>query len=152
AHRRSVERVRSRKLESAALSSRHCVGAGTAWRDCSSLGRNSPAAAKERARMSSYILRRLLYAIPIVIGVNIITFVLFFFVNSPDQVARNHLDRKRATLADVEKWKREHGYDLPYFYNRGWQQTAVREIKASGWAEFGALPQGTSRVSFELPD
>src|SRR5262245_14999589 len=99
--------------------------------------------------MSSYILRRLLYALPIVLGVNVITFILFFFVNSPDQIARNHLDRKRATLVDVERWKREHGYDVPYFYNPGWQQTTVREIKASGWVDLSALPKGRSRLSVD---
>ena len=38
--------------------------------------------------MIAYIMRRLLYAIPILIGVNIITFGLFFLVNTPDDMAR----------------------------------------------------------------
>ena len=38
--------------------------------------------------MISYILRRIIYALPILIGVNIITFVLFFVVNTPDDMAR----------------------------------------------------------------
>ena len=38
--------------------------------------------------MLAYILRRVLYAIPILIGVNLITFVLFFVVNTPDDMAR----------------------------------------------------------------
>ncbi|MDH5570990.1 MAG: ABC transporter permease, partial [Gammaproteobacteria bacterium] len=33
--------------------------------------------------MFAYILRRILYAIPILIGVNLLTFSLFFVVNSP---------------------------------------------------------------------
>ncbi|MDP7554697.1 MAG: ABC transporter permease, partial [Nitrospinota bacterium] len=41
--------------------------------------------------MLNYIIRRSLYAIPILLGVNIITFVLFFVVNTPDQMARLHL-------------------------------------------------------------
>ena len=101
--------------------------------------------------MTAYIIRRLLYAVPIVIGVNVITFVLFFFVNSPDQVARNHLDRRRATLADIENWKREHGYHLPYFYNAGWEQETARDIRASGWLSLSALPQGGARLKLELP-
>ena len=32
--------------------------------------------------MIGYIIRRLLYAIPILIGVNLLTFVLFFFVTT----------------------------------------------------------------------
>ena len=35
--------------------------------------------------MIQYIIRRFLYAIPLLIGVNILTFVLFFVVNSPDR-------------------------------------------------------------------
>jgi peptide/nickel transport system permease protein len=41
--------------------------------------------------VTAYIVRRLLYAIPILIGVNLITFVLFFVVNSPDDMARMQL-------------------------------------------------------------
>ena len=44
--------------------------------------------------MLSYIIRRLLYAIPILIGVNIITFSLFFMVNTPNDMARMHLGEK----------------------------------------------------------
>jgi hypothetical protein len=47
--------------------------------------------------VSAYIIRRLLYAIPILIGVNLITFVLFFVVNSPDDMARMQLGDKRVT-------------------------------------------------------
>jgi peptide/nickel transport system permease protein len=67
--------------------------------------------------MISYIIRRLLYAIPILIGVNIITFTLFFVVNSPDDMARVHLGIKRVTPDAVKKWKEEHGYDKPLLYN-----------------------------------
>ena len=38
--------------------------------------------------MAAYLLRRLLYAIPILIGVNLLTFALFFVVNTPDDMAR----------------------------------------------------------------
>lgn len=67
--------------------------------------------------MISYILRRVLYAIPILIGVNLITFVLFFMVNSPDDMARMHLGVKRVTPEAIEKWKVEHNYDKPLVYN-----------------------------------
>lgn len=67
--------------------------------------------------MIAYIIRRLLYAIPILIGVNIITFTLFFVVNSPDDMARVHLGVKRVTPEAVQKWKEEHGYDKPLLYN-----------------------------------
>jgi peptide/nickel transport system permease protein len=74
-----------------------------------------------------YIIRRLLYAIPILIGVNLLTFALFFFVNSPDDMARVHLGGKRVTPEAIVKWKADHGYDIPKFYNaerQGAQQFA----------------------------
>ena len=75
--------------------------------------------------MLAYLLRRLLYAIPILIGVNFITFALFFVVNSPDDMARMQLGGKRVTLEAVAKWKAERGYDKPLFVNAGVQGTAV---------------------------
>ena len=67
--------------------------------------------------MTAYIVRRLLYAVPILIGVNLITFALFFVVNTPDDMARMHLGVKRVTPEAIERWKRERGYDLPLFWN-----------------------------------
>jgi len=69
--------------------------------------------------MLAYILRRTLYAIPILIGVNLITFVLFFVVNTPDDMARMHLGQKRVTSEAINQWKTEHGYDKPLLINRG---------------------------------
>jgi len=68
--------------------------------------------------MLAYIVRRALYAIPVLIGVNLLTFVLFFVVNTPDDVARMHLGVKRVTPEAIEQWKQEHGYDQPLLYNR----------------------------------
>jgi peptide/nickel transport system permease protein len=67
--------------------------------------------------MFAYLLRRLLYAIPILIGVNLITFALFFVVNTPDDMARMQLGVKRVTPEAIEKWKAERGYDKPLFVN-----------------------------------
>jgi peptide/nickel transport system permease protein len=67
--------------------------------------------------MGSYLLRRLFYALPILIGVNLITFALFFFVNSPDDMARLALGGKHVTPEAVQKWKADKGYDRPRFYN-----------------------------------
>jgi peptide/nickel transport system permease protein len=67
--------------------------------------------------MISYILRRLLYALPILIGVNIITFVLFFVVNTPDDMARMQLGQKHISEAAINKWKEERGYDKPILWN-----------------------------------
>ncbi len=68
--------------------------------------------------MGAYITRRILYAIPLLIGVNLITFALFFTVNSPDDVARMHLGQKRVNPEQIETWKQERGYDKPLLYNQ----------------------------------
>ncbi len=76
--------------------------------------------------MGAYILRRLLYAIPILIGVNLLTFALFFVVNTPDDMARLQLGAKHVTPEAIERWKVEHGYDKPLLLN----------AKAEGAAQF----------------
>ena len=67
--------------------------------------------------MLAYIIRRILYAIPILIGVNLITFMLFFMVNTPDDMARSQLGAKQITPQMIEAWKAEKGYDKPLFIN-----------------------------------
>jgi peptide/nickel transport system permease protein len=67
--------------------------------------------------MSHYLLRRLFYAVLILIGVNLITFVLFFKVNTPDDMARMQLGAKRVTPAAIAKWKADRGYDQPLVWN-----------------------------------
>ncbi len=74
--------------------------------------------------MRAYILRRLLYAIPILIGVNLLTFVLFFVVNSSDEMARMQLGEKRVTPEAIESWKRERGYAKPLLFNEAAQGMA----------------------------
>ena len=67
--------------------------------------------------MTQYILRRILYAFPILLGVNILTFVLFFVVNSPDDMARLQLGQKHVTQQAIDNWKHQHGYDLPLLWD-----------------------------------
>ncbi len=67
--------------------------------------------------MLSYIFRRIFYTLPILIGVNLITFVLFFVVNTPDDMARMQLGIKYVTPEAIEKWKVERGYDKPLLFN-----------------------------------
>jgi peptide/nickel transport system permease protein len=67
--------------------------------------------------MLDYVLRRVFYAIPILLGVNLLTFALFFMVNTPDDMARIHLGVKHVTPESIAGWKAEHGYDKPLFYN-----------------------------------
>lgn len=68
--------------------------------------------------MFSYLLRRLLYAPLIIFGVMLLTFVLFFVVQSPEVSARNVLG-KRATPKTVADWLHKRGYDKPLFLNTG---------------------------------
>ena len=75
--------------------------------------------------MLAYLLRRLLYALPILIGVNLITFALFFIVNTPDDMARMQLGVKRVTPEAIAKWKAERGYDKPLFINEASSGSAV---------------------------
>jgi len=67
--------------------------------------------------MMHYLFRRLLYAIPILMGINILTFALFFMVNTPDDMARMQLGQKNVSPIAIEQWKVERGYNLPLFYN-----------------------------------
>ena len=67
--------------------------------------------------MITYIVRRTLYAIPILIGVNLIVFLLFFVVSSPDQMAGRILGEKNITDEDIDNWKKQNGYHLPLWFN-----------------------------------
>jgi len=67
----------------------------------------------------AYIIRRIFYALPILIGVNLLTFWLFFYINSPDDIARSQLGDRHVTEQAVQNWKRAHGYDKPLMYNSG---------------------------------
>ncbi len=67
--------------------------------------------------MIAYLIRRILYALPILVGVNLLTFALFFVVNTPDDMARMQLGIKRVTPDAIEKWKGQHGYDKPLLFN-----------------------------------
>ncbi|HPR07602.1 MAG TPA: ABC transporter permease [Denitromonas sp.] len=69
--------------------------------------------------MWAYLVRRLMYALPILMGVNLLTFALFFVVNTPDDMARMQLGVKRVTPEAIERWKVERGYDKPLFFNEG---------------------------------
>lgn len=67
--------------------------------------------------MINYLFRRLVYTLPILFGINLLTFVLFFMVNTPDDIARMHLGQKHVNQQEVDDWKVAHGYDLPSFVN-----------------------------------
>jgi len=74
--------------------------------------------------MTAYLLRRLGYAVLILIGVNLLTFFLFFTVNTPDDMARLNIGGKRVTQEQIDKWKAERGYDRPLYWNAAETGTA----------------------------
>lgn len=76
--------------------------------------------------MFRYILRRLGYGVLILIGVNLLTFFLFFTVNTPDDMARLNIGGKRVTQDQIDKWKGERGYDRPLYFNA--QEQGARQI------------------------
>ncbi len=67
--------------------------------------------------MIGYIIRRVLYAIPILIGVCFITFFLFYMTISPQDLARRNLSAKNPTQQQIKAWEIQHGYNKPK-----WQQ------------------------------
>jgi peptide/nickel transport system permease protein len=67
--------------------------------------------------MIGYLIRRIGYGLLILVGVNLLTFFLFFTVNTPDDMARLNIGGKRVTQEQIEKWKSERGYDKPLYWN-----------------------------------
>ena len=52
--------------------------------------------------MIRYLLRRIGYGFLILIGVNLLTFMLFFTVNTPDDMARLNIGGKRVAAEAVQ--------------------------------------------------
>lgn len=108
--------------------------------------------------MIYYIIRRVLYAFPILLGVNLITFVLFFIVNSPDDMARAHLGQKYIQQEAIQQWKIQHGYDQPLFYNseahglKTWTQTLFfqKSLKLFSF-NFGFSDSGRN-ISYDISE
>ena len=66
--------------------------------------------------MLSYILRRLLYTVPVLFGVLLFTFVLFYATQTPDDIARRALQQK-ATPENIARFIHERGLDKPKYLN-----------------------------------
>jgi peptide/nickel transport system permease protein len=64
--------------------------------------------------MLNYLIRRLLYAVPILLGVIFLTFVLFRVVNTPEHAAINALGPKSSVEARTA-WIVNNGRDLPLY-------------------------------------
>ncbi|MCK5255595.1 MAG: ABC transporter permease [Deltaproteobacteria bacterium] len=107
--------------------------------------------------MIAYIIRRSLYAIPIIAGVNIIIFFLFFYVNSPDDMARKILGEKNITQEAIENWKMEHNYQFPLFINS--QEKGISKLsqtiffkKSIGlfWFDFGKSDRNNIDIAYQI--
>ncbi len=68
--------------------------------------------------MFAYLIRRLLYMVPILFGVMLFTFLLFNVVNKPEIMALNILGPK-ADEQTIATWLHNRGYDKPLFFNTG---------------------------------
>ena len=99
--------------------------------------------------MIAYLTRRILYALPILLGVNLLTFALFFVVNTPDDMARMQLGVKRVTADAIEQWKIQRGYDKPLLLNNAasgankftdtifWEKSASMFVLDFGYSDDG---------------
>lgn len=67
--------------------------------------------------MIRYLIRRVLYGALVLLGVNLLTFTLFFAVNTPDNMARLAIGGKHVTEEAIADWKSARGYDKPLFWN-----------------------------------
>ena len=67
--------------------------------------------------MAAFILRRVLYGFFILVGVNLLTFVLFFTISTPDDMARLNIGGKYITQQQIDDWKIQKGYDKPLLWN-----------------------------------
>ena len=74
--------------------------------------------------MLNYVLRRVGYGMLILAGVNLLTFFLFFTVNTPDDMARLNIGGKRVSQEQIDKWKAERGYDKPLYWDASRSGTA----------------------------
>jgi peptide/nickel transport system permease protein len=82
--------------------------------------------------MLTFTVRRLLYGLLVLLGVNLATFFLFFTVNTPDDMARLNIGGKRVTPELIQKWKAERGYDKPLYVNEA-KQGSERYTETIFW-------------------
>jgi peptide/nickel transport system permease protein len=63
--------------------------------------------------MLNYVFRRILYAIPTLIGVSLLTFALFYLTTPPEVLARRNISTKNPSPAQIQQWLKDHNYDKP---------------------------------------
>jgi len=107
--------------------------------------------------MAAYIIRRLLFSIPILIGVNLLVFMLFFLVNTPDDMARQALGDKASQPEQLKRWKIAHGYQYPKFWNRNASGTKkvsqtifYQKSLRMFWGDFGRTDMTMEPISRDI--
>lgn len=100
--------------------------------------------------MFAYLVRRILFSLPIVLGVMLLTFLLFFVVQSPEAMARRVLGPKASPQA-VQTWLTNRGYDKPLMWaprkeGQSWSEYFV----AGEWKKSLFVTQMTRLATFDL--
>lgn len=96
--------------------------------------------------MLAYLIRRLFFSVPIVFGVMLVTFFLFFVVQSPSAMARRILGPK-ATPQAVENWLHNRGYDKPLLVNNRAGEAVYDTLFVSQMKRLVTFDLGNSDVS-----
>ncbi len=82
--------------------------------------------------MTTYIIRRLLYTIPIVFGVLLLTFVLFTLVGGDISI---EIAGKNATQETIDEIREEYGLNKPLFLS--WDSQFINHFKNALTFDFG---------------
>ena len=82
--------------------------------------------------MTTYIIRRLLYTIPIVFGVLLLTFVLFTLVGGDISI---EIAGKNATPETIKEIREEYGLNKPLFLS--WDSQFINHFKSALTFDFG---------------
>jgi len=82
--------------------------------------------------MTAYIIRRLLYTIPIVFGVLLLTFVLFTLVGGDISI---EIAGKGATQETIDEIREEYGFNKPLFL--AWDSQFINHFKSALTFDFG---------------
>ena len=100
--------------------------------------------------MIGYIFRRIVYGFFILLGVNALTFALFFAVNTPDDMARLSIGGRYVTQQAIDSWKKERGYDVPLIFNSAAEGTGTSGSRTPAAVSIPKLRKGRPRL-WRLP-
>lgn len=94
--------------------------------------------------------------VPILIGINLIVFLLFFMVNTPHDMARQALGEKAGEVA-LNNWMQSRNYHYPYFLNTAESGTEMvtktifyKKSVPMFWLEFGNSDMAQQPIRQEI--